>query len=144
MAAQAKQVILTSKAPAPKPFLSQAVTLNGLVYTSGAVGIDPATEKVISGTTGDRTEQCLENLSNILEAAGSSIEKARNRTKSHASKLEMKLKVTIFIDDMAKYASMNEGYLKAFNKGAMPVRICVAVKQLPLGTDVEIEIIAHQ
>lgn len=55
MATPAKQVVLTNKAPAPKPFLSQAVTLNGLVYTSGAVGIDPATEKLIPGTTADRT-----------------------------------------------------------------------------------------
>lgn len=94
MATQTKQVVYSDKAPAPKPFLSQAVTLNGLVYTSGAVGMDPATEKLIAGTTGDRTvsttiyllsdhgrpplkiqKQCLKNLANILEAAGSSIEK---------------------------------------------------------------------
>ncbi|CAI7622741.1 unnamed protein product [Penicillium discolor] len=115
MATPAKQVVLTNKAPAPKPFLSQAVTLNGLVYTSGAVGIDPATEKLIPGTTADRTEQCLKNITNILEAAGSSIEKV------FSQRLEMKLKVSIFIDDMTNYASMNEGYLKIFNKGAMPV-----------------------
>ncbi|CAI7614686.1 unnamed protein product [Penicillium manginii] len=107
MAAQSKQVVLTSKAPTPKPFLSQAITLNGLVYTSGAVGMDPATENLVPGTTGDRTEQCLKNISHILEAASSSIEKV--------------LKVTIFIDDMSNYASMNEGYLKVFNQGAMPV-----------------------
>ncbi|KAJ5732946.1 YjgF-like protein [Penicillium manginii] len=135
MAAQSKQVVLTSKAPTPKPFLSQAITLNGLVYTSGAVGMDPATENLVPGTTGDRTEQCLKNISHILEAASSSIEKVVS---------QQPLKVTIFIDDMSNYASMNEGYLKVFNQGAMPVRTCVAVKQLPLCTDVEIEVMAHQ
>ncbi|PLB48784.1 YjgF-like protein [Aspergillus steynii IBT 23096] len=85
--APAKQEVRTDKAPAPKPFLSQALVFNDMVYTSGAVGMNPATEKLIEGTTADRTKQCLRNISNILEAAGSSLEKI--------------IKVTIFLDDMA-------------------------------------------
>lgn len=57
--ATAKEVVLSDKAPTPKPFLSQAVTFNGLVYTSGAVGMDPATEKLVTGSTADRTVSCL-------------------------------------------------------------------------------------
>ncbi|PYH76335.1 YjgF-like protein [Aspergillus uvarum CBS 121591] len=129
MSTCAKKPVFTAQAPVPKPSLSQAMVINGFVYTSGAVGMDPSTEELVTGTTADRTIQCLKNISNILDAAGSSLEKT--------------VKVNIFIDDMANYAAMNEGYLQMFTQGTMPVRTCVAVKQLPLGTDVDIEVIAH-
>ncbi|PYI08353.1 YjgF-like protein [Aspergillus sclerotiicarbonarius CBS 121057] len=124
-----KQEVRTDDAPAPKPFFSQAVIHEKMVYTSGAVGMDPMTGRLVEGTTGDRTVQCLKNISNILKAAGSSLENI--------------LKITIFIDDMANYGSMNEAYLNVFNTGVRPARTCVAVKQLPLGTDVEIEAVAY-
>ncbi|RAK76173.1 YjgF-like protein [Aspergillus fijiensis CBS 313.89] len=124
-----KRAIRTDNAPAPKPFFSQAIVHEKTVYTSGAVGMDPATGRLVEGTTGDRTVQCLKNLSNILEAAGSCLDNI--------------IKATIFIDDMSNYGSMNEAYLSVFSNGSPPARTCVAVKQLPLGTDVEIEVVAH-
>ncbi|KAH8679859.1 Endoribonuclease L-PSP/chorismate mutase-like protein [Tricladium varicosporioides] len=124
-----KEVVLTDKAPVPLPFYSQAIKCQGMVYCSGAVGMDPATNKLVEGSIGDRTHQCLKNLSAVLEAAGSSIDNV--------------VKVNVFITNMENFAAMNKVYESYFTKGAKPVRTCVAVFQLPLGTDVEIECVAH-
>ncbi|KAK0625274.1 Endoribonuclease L-PSP/chorismate mutase-like protein [Bombardia bombarda] len=117
--------VLTDKAPEPLPQFSQAIKYNGMVYCSGNVGLDPATKKLVDGTVKDRTRQALKNLSAVLEEAGSSFRNV--------------LKVNIFLTDMANFATMNEAYDEFVNWEPKPCRTCVAVYQLPLGTDVEIE-----
>ncbi|PGG96387.1 hypothetical protein GX51_07841 [Blastomyces parvus] len=127
--ASAKQVVLTDKAPAPIPVLSQGIVYNGIVYCSGQVGMDPATGKLVEGTVQDRTAQIFRNLSAVLEKAGSSLEKA--------------IKVNVFLANMEDFAAMNEIYGQFLSQEPKPVRTCVAVKSLPLGTDVEIECSAY-
>ncbi|EEQ84981.1 hypothetical protein RJZ56_006690 [Blastomyces dermatitidis] len=127
--ASAKQVVLTDKAPAPIPVLSQGIVHNGIVYCSGQVGMDPATGKLVEGTVQDRTAQIFRNLSAVLEKAGSSLEKA--------------IKVNVFLANMEDFAAMNEIYAQFLSQEPKPVRTCVAVKALPLGTDVEIECSAY-
>lgn len=126
MSAQ-RQVVLTENAPKPIPVLSQAIVHNGVVYCSGQTGTDPKTMKLVEGTIQDRTRQVLENLKAVVEAAGSSMENA--------------LKVNVFITDMANFPLVNEIYTQYFGE-PKPIRTCVAVHQLPLGTDVEIEMSA--
>lgn len=122
-----KKIILTENAPKPLPGIySQAVVANGTVYCSGSIGID-TTGKLIEGTIGDRTHQAIKNLTAVLEAAGTNINNV--------------VKVNVFIDDMANFAAMNEVYTTYWGENK-PCRTCVAAKQLPLGTDVEIECIA--
>ncbi|KAL1584488.1 hypothetical protein WHR41_06354 [Cladosporium halotolerans] len=123
-----KQVILTDKAPKPIPVLNQGLVVGDMVYCSGQVGTDPATGKLVEGSVQDRTEQVLRNLSAVLEAGGSSLAKA--------------VKVNIFLADMGDFAAVNEVYAKFF-PDPKPVRTCVCVKSLPLGTDVEIECSGH-
>ncbi|KAF2717315.1 endoribonuclease L-PSP [Polychaeton citri CBS 116435] len=124
-----KQEVKTDKAPGPPMpgIYSQAVISNGMVYCSGSVGLDPATNKMVEGTVADRTKQCLANLTNILEAAGTSLENV--------------VKCNVFLSDMSNFTAMNEVYVKYFGD-VKPCRTCVAAYQLPLGTDVEIECIA--
>ncbi|KAH6989857.1 Endoribonuclease L-PSP/chorismate mutase-like protein [Ilyonectria destructans] len=124
-----KTEVRTDGAPAPKPFLSQGVTLGTIVYVSGSLGVNPSTGKMVEGTITDRTIQALKNISNILKAAGTSMANL--------------VKVNIFITDMKDFGAMNEGYLKEVHGGVMPVRTCVAVKQLPFDSDVEIEATAY-
>ncbi|KAF7540716.1 hypothetical protein G7054_g1170 [Neopestalotiopsis clavispora] len=120
-----KQEVRTDGAPAPLPFYSQGVTVGDMVYVSGSLAIDPATGKFVEGTVADRTRQILKIISNILEAAGSHIDKA--------------VKINVFLTDMANFDAMNGAYHETFNKGVRPIRTCVAVKELPFGADVEIE-----
>ncbi|KAL4870217.1 hypothetical protein BDV12DRAFT_166407 [Aspergillus spectabilis] len=124
-----KTAVLTSKAPKPLPGIySQAIICNGMVYCSGAVPMDPETGKLIDGDVKTHTAQCIKNLSAILEEAGSDITKV--------------VKVNVFLASMDDFASMNEEYMKHWGD-VKPVRTCVAVKTLPLNTDVEIECTAH-
>ncbi|KAG4411627.1 hypothetical protein IFR04_015226 [Cadophora malorum] len=125
----AKESVVTDKAPPPLPFFSQAIKCNGMVYCSGSIGMDPVSMKLVEGGVEKRTEQALTNLSAVLTAAGSSIDNV--------------VKVNVFLTDMKDFAAMNEVYAKVFSKDPKPVRTCVAVHQLPLGTDVEIELTAH-
>ncbi|KAL1588757.1 hypothetical protein WHR41_02710 [Cladosporium halotolerans] len=123
-----KLKVTTKNAPDLMPdVLSQAIVSNNTVYCSGAVGIDPSTKTLVSGTVTDRTHQCIRNLAAVLAAADSSLDNV--------------LKVNVFLADMADFAAMNEAY-KTYWGAVKPSRTCVAVKQLPLGTDVEIECVA--
>ncbi|KAG4427530.1 hypothetical protein IFR05_016986 [Cadophora sp. M221] len=124
-----KTAVVTDKAPPPLPFFSQAIKCNGMVYCSGSIGMDPISMKLVEGSIELRTEQALANLTAVLEAAGSSIDNV--------------VKVNVFLTDMKDFAAMNGVYAKVFTKDPKPVRTCVAVHQLPLGTDVEIELTAH-
>jgi len=125
-----KTPVLTEKAPKPLPGIySQAIKAGGMVYCSGAVPMDAQTMKLIDGDVKAHTHQCIKNLSAILEAAGTSIDKV--------------VKVNVFLADMGDFAAMNEVYTQYWGD-VKPCRTCVAVKTLPLNTDVEIECIALQ
>jgi len=123
-----KKAVLTENAPAPlKGIYSQAIVANGTVYCSGAVAMDPSTGKIVDGDVQVHTHQCIKNLTNVLEAAGTTINNV--------------VKVNVFLADMKDFAAMNEVYSQYWGE-VKPCRTCVAAKQLPLGTDVEIECIA--
>ncbi|GKZ80701.1 hypothetical protein AnigIFM56816_004927 [Aspergillus niger] len=125
-----KTPISTDKAPKALPGIySQAVVSNGVVYCSGAVAMDAETGKIIDGDIKAHTHQCIKNLGNVLEAAGSDLTKV--------------LKVNVFLSNMDDFADMNSVYMQYWGD-VKPCRTCVAVKTLPLNTDVEIECIAHQ
>ncbi|CAG9975123.1 unnamed protein product [Clonostachys byssicola] len=120
--------IETSRAPATKPeLMSQGIVANGLVYTSGQVGKDPAkNDQLVEGPITARTHRCIQNLTAILEAGGSSIGDV--------------IEVNIFLTDMAQYGEVNQIYQQYFGN-LKPARTCVAVKTLPGNTDVEIKCI---
>ncbi|KAH6877243.1 Endoribonuclease L-PSP/chorismate mutase-like protein [Thelonectria olida] len=122
--------ISTSAAPAPLPQFSQAVKHGNMIYCSGNIGVIPGTNfQQVEGTVKDRARQTLENISAILEAGGSSL---RNI-----------VKMNIYITDMQNFALVNEAYDEFFTWDLKPARTCVAVYQLPMGTDVEIECTAY-
>ena len=119
--------IYTEKAPAAIGPYSQAVRVGTLVYTSGQIPIDPATGAVeVQDITG-QTEQVMKNLVAVLEAAGSSCERA--------------VKTLCFLTDMGNFAAFNEVYARYFT--GKPARSCVAVSTLPKGALVEVEVIAE-
>ncbi|EHY55413.1 hypothetical protein HRR83_008856 [Exophiala dermatitidis] len=122
-----KQPVVSEKG-LKSPLFSQAIIHNGTVYVSGNIGIDPASGKLVEGSITDRTKQALENIKNVLEEAGSSLQNI--------------VKMNIFIVDMADYAGMNKAFLEII-PDPKPARTCVCVKELPMQTDVEIECIAH-
>ncbi|CAG8005430.1 unnamed protein product [Penicillium salamii] len=124
MSKVARVPVRTERAPLPPPFLSQGLVVGDVVYCSGQVGADPTTGKLVEGSIQNRTRQILNNLSAVLEAGGSSLHDA--------------IKVNIFLTDMADFPAVNEVYATFFSD-PKPVRTCVSVKSLPLGTDVEIE-----
>ena len=98
-----------------------------MVYTSGQIAIDPAANAIVADTIEGQTEQVMKNLEAILDTAGSSFEKA--------------VKTTCFLADMNDFAAFNEIYGKYFTN--LPARSCVAVKTLPKGALVEVEVIAE-
>jgi 2-iminobutanoate/2-iminopropanoate deaminase len=119
--------IHTEKAPAAVGPYSQAIVSNGMVYTSGQIAIDPATNTIKAVTIQEQTEQIMKNLAAVLETVGSSFEKA--------------VKTTCFLADMNDFAAFNEIYGKYFT--SLPARSCVAVKTLPKGVLAEVEVIAE-
>ena len=119
--------IHTEKAPAAVGPYSQAIVSNGMLYTSGQIAIDPTTNTVEAKTIEEQTEQVMKNLGAVLETAGSSFEKA--------------VKTTCFLADMNDFAAFNEIYGRYFT--SLPARSCVAVKTLPKGVLVEVEVIAE-
>ena len=119
--------IHTEKAPAAVGPYSQAIVSNGMVYTSGQIAIDPATNTIKAVTIQEQTEQIMKNLAAVLETAGYSFEKA--------------VKTTCFLADMNDFAAFNEIYGKYFT--SLPARSCVAVKTLPKGVLAEVEVIAE-
>lgn len=121
------KVVSTDKAPAAIGPYSQAMVVNNLVYTSGQIPINPATGEVEAVGIEAQTEQVMKNLGAVLEAAGSSYEKA--------------VKTTCFLADMNDFAAFNGVYAKYFT--GKPARSCVAVKTLPKGVLCEVEVIAE-
>ncbi|PYI31094.1 endoribonuclease L-PSP, partial [Aspergillus indologenus CBS 114.80] len=120
-----RRAIHTPTAPTPPPFLSQAIVANNTVHCSGQIGVDPATGQIVPGSVQARARQILRNLGAVLEAAGSGLDNV--------------VKVNIFLTDMGDFAAVNEVYVGVFGGEVKPARTCVAVKSLPMGTDVEIE-----
>lgn len=119
--------IYTKNAPDAIGPYSQAVVSNGMVFTSGQIAINPATGNIEAVTIEEQTEQVMKNLGAVLEEAGSSYDKA--------------IKTTCFLAEMSDFASFNEIYGKYFS--SKPARSCVAVKELPKGVLVEVEVIAE-
>lgn len=119
--------VYTKNAPEAIGPYTQAIKCAGLVFTSGQIAINPATSQVEADTIEGQTEQICKNLCAVLEAAGTSIEKA--------------VKTTCFLADMADFAKFNEVYGRYFT--SKPARSCVAAKQLPKGVLAEVEVIAE-
>ena len=119
--------IYTKNAPEAIGPYSQAMKVGNLVFTSGQIAINPATGAVEATDIVGQTEQVCKNLCAVLEAAGTSIDKA--------------VKTTCFLADMADFAAFNEVYGKYFV--GKPARSCVAVKQLPKNVLCEVEVIAE-
>ncbi len=119
--------VYTKNAPDAIGPYSQAVKCGGMVFTSGQIAINPASGNVEAETIEGQTEQICKNLAAVLEAAGTSIEKA--------------VKTTCFLSDMADFAAFNEVYGRYFT--SKPARSCVAAKQLPKGVLAEVEVIAE-
>ena len=121
-----KTNIAIPNAPAAIGPYSQAVRIDRLVFTSGQIPLDPATGAVVGNDIRTQARQVMKNLSAVLSAAGSSLESA--------------VKTTCFLADMADFAAFNEIYAAYFTTN--PARSCVAVKTLPKGVLVEVEVIA--
>ena len=121
-----RTVISTPNAPAAIGPYSQAILCGNMLYTSGQIPLDPATGTVVGDNIRDQAEQVMKNLGAVLAAGGSSFENA--------------IKTTCFLADMADFAVFNEVYATYFTTN--PARSCVAVKTLPKGVLVEVEVIA--
>ena len=122
-----REVISTEGAPKAIGPYSQAIRAGGLLFTSGQVAIDPATQQVIAGDVAAQTERVLKNLGAVLQASGSGFEKV--------------LRCTVFLKNMGDFAAMNEVYGRYFTS-APPARSTVEVARLPKDVLVEIDAIA--
>ncbi|MDA3879920.1 MAG: RidA family protein [Prolixibacteraceae bacterium] len=122
-----KQIIHTEKAPAAVGPYNQAIEMNGMLFISGQVPLNPQTGKLVEADISKQTTQVLENIGAILEQAGYSYANV--------------VKTTCLLTDMANFKAMNEVYASYF-KTEQPARAAFAVKELPLGALIEIEAIA--
>ena len=120
------KIIETKKAPAAVGPYSQAIEINGFLYASGQIAINPEVGKIVATDIEGQAEQCCKNVGAILSAAGIDFSRV--------------IKTTCFLADIADFKKFNEVYAKYFV--SKPARSCVAVKDLPLGALCEIEIIA--
>ena len=121
------EVVSTESAPGAIGPYSQAIKINGMVFCSGQIPIDPATGQFAAEDVTGQTEQVLKNLSAVLEAAGSSLERV--------------VKTTVFLADMNDFVAMNEVYGRFFSTNK-PARATVQAARLPRDARVEIECIA--
>ena len=122
-----REVIATDDGPKAIGPYSQAIKADGLVFLSGQIALDPATQQLISGDVAVQTERVLQNLAGILKAAGSSLTQV--------------VKTTVFLKNMSDFAAMNEVYGRYFTQ-APPARSTVEVARLPKDVLVEIDVIA--
>ena len=121
------KIIHTNSAPAAVGPYSQAIVSGGMVYTAGQVALDPETGVMVGGNVSEQAHQVMKNLTAVLAAAGSSLDKA--------------VKTTCFLVDMDDFAAFNEVYAGYFT--GKPARSCVAVNTLPKGALCEVEVIAE-
>ncbi len=119
--------ITSPTAAAVGPY-SHGVDANGTTYCSGQTPIDPATGALVEGGITARTRQCFDNLFGVLASAGMTSDQV--------------VKVNVFLTDMADFAEMNEVYARCFSE-PFPARTTIGVASLPLGSDIEIELIAQ-
>ncbi|TAN24233.1 MAG: RidA family protein [Acidobacteria bacterium] len=126
-ALETRSTVATPNAPAAIGPYVQAVRAGGFVFCSGQIALDPASGKLLEGDVRQQTERVLQNLKAVLEAAGSSLAGV--------------VKSSVFLAEMGDFAAMNEIYAKAFPQNP-PARSTVAVKDLPKGARVEIDVIA--
>jgi len=122
-----KEIIQTDQAPKAIGPYSQAIRTSGFVFVSGQIPIDPETGRFVAGGIAEQTQQVIKNLSRVLEAAGSGLDKV--------------VKTTVFLADMEEFAAMNEVYGKFFS-AEPPARATVEAARLPRDARVEIEAIA--
>jgi 2-iminobutanoate/2-iminopropanoate deaminase len=122
-----KKIVNTTKAPAAVGPYSQAVEINGTLYVSGQIPINPDTGKLVEGDITVQTEQVFRNITAILESAGYTFSDV--------------VKSTCLLSDMANFKAMNEVYGRYYTAN-QPARAAFAVKELPLGSLIEIETIA--
>jgi 2-iminobutanoate/2-iminopropanoate deaminase len=120
--------VSTAGAPAAIGPYSQAVAVDGLVFCSGQIGLDPDTQAMVPGGVEAEAHRALENLQAVLEAAGTSLSRA--------------LRLTVYLADMKDFAKVNTVYAEFFRDGAPPARAAVEVAGLPKGALVEIDCIA--
>jgi 2-iminobutanoate/2-iminopropanoate deaminase len=122
-----REVIATDHAPKAIGPYSQAIRAAGLVFTSGQVAIDPATQQVVTGDVAAQTDRVMKNLAAVLQAAGTSLDKV--------------LRCTVFLKSMNDFAAMNEVYGRYFPQ-APPARTTVEAARLPKDVLVEIDVVA--
>ncbi|MDD2514795.1 MAG: RidA family protein [Proteiniphilum sp.] len=122
-----KKIISTENAPAAIGPYSQAVEVNGMLFLSGMLAIDPAKGDLVAGGVREQTTQIFTNIRAVLAVAGVTTEQI--------------VKTTVFLQDMSLFGEMNEVYAAQFN-GSFPARSAFAVKELPKQALVEIEVIA--
>jgi 2-iminobutanoate/2-iminopropanoate deaminase len=127
MAAAERKTVATDAAPAAIGPYNQAIVAGALVYTAGQIALIPGEKRLAEGGVEAETEQALENLKAVLEAAGSSLERV--------------VKTTVYLTDMADFPKMNAVYGRYFPADA-PARATVAVRQLPMNGKVEIDAVA--
>ena len=119
--------ISTENAPAAIGPYSQGVVVNGLLFASGQIALDPTTGEIVGTTIEEQAAQVMKNVSALLEAAGSDFEHV--------------VKTTCFLDDIADFFTFNEIYAQSFGKH-LPARSAVGVAALPKGALIEVEVIA--
>src|SRR3990172_1881281 len=124
---EGKKIVQTDKAPKAIGPYSQAIRIEGLVFSAGQIGLDPSTGELVPGGVEAQTRQVLTNLKNVLAAAGSD--------------LNFVVKTTVFLKDMNDFPKMNAVYAEFFPENP-PARSTVAVSALPKGALVEIEAVA--
>ena len=122
-----KESVQTDRAPKAIGPYSQAVQANGLIFASGQIPLDPSTMQIVEGGIREQTERVMNNLSAVLQAAGSSLDRV--------------VKTTAFLADLGDFADMNEVYGRYFGE-APPARSTVQVSRLPRDVRVEIDVIA--
>jgi 2-iminobutanoate/2-iminopropanoate deaminase len=126
---QPLDAVSTESAPAAIGPYSQAVTAGDLVFTAGQIAIDPATGDIVDGGIAAETAQVLRNLSAVLTAAGSGLERV--------------IKTTVYLADMGEFAAMNEVYATFF-VASLPARAAIEAAALPRGVRVEIDCVASR
>lgn len=124
-----KKIYTTKNAPSPVGPYNQAISINGILYASGQIAIDPKTNNLVTDTIVDETHQVMKNINAILVEAGITFENV--------------IKASIFIANMDDFTEINKVYASYFNEDTAPARECVEVARLPKNVNIEISIIAH-
>ena len=122
-----REVVSTEKAPRAIGPYEQAIKINGFLFTSGQIALDPATGKLIEGDISAQTRRVLENLKAVLEAGGGSLDQV--------------VKATVYLTDLSNFSKMNEIYAEYLGH-VKPARSTVGVATLPSGASVEIDLVA--